>query len=1798
MSKLCTFLRLLTLITIINVFVVLPSHAQKSINDLPRATAEIIQKYNITPKKIYNYARLQNKKALIYLRDFINLTDKQTLTALCYAQKAKDKNAYELLIKAGASRNVMCHDDEDPICSIAYIDNNSNELSNWLIGGILAGGAIWGAAEILGDDDKETCPRGYSIEKYTPQMCGQTGLDGWIYETYGKIGDKDCGKCTPKTCNTGDTNYQTVEDCGQTAQAGWEYTNDGFSGDLKCGLCSPKQCQPSSSTHYFIKEHCPQKQYMIATSTTETGKQGDDTCYECQYQCDEITGFANETTCKQNANGEIGYICVQDAVSQCYYKQSEASCPAEYSTLNQEKSDCAKNNGGTTEGWDINYQGYSGNLQCSKCVKNTCTCNNDASCILSNVSTNYTSQDKCPTKTDNFFKDRIVRGYSGSDICYECTYTCDNSKGAYDTKQECLNQYPSYTCDDFRNNCYYKGSAGACPTITVDGQQTTTATGLTPTSCSQIGVGSGWEIIGTGTYSGTKECKYCKTKACVSGDPQYKTVEDCGSTGASGWSISQNYYTGDSLCGLCTKKSCPSSTNPISTSYTSTEKCPSKTDNIIEKVVENGKSGEDTCYECNYYCDNSKGAYKTKQECLNQYPTYKCNEFKNNCYYKGSSGDCPDVEVDGKIVSSATGITAYSCSQIGVSSGWEVIGTGTYSGTLECKYCKPKACTSGNSQYQSASDCGTTGSRGYTYDYNGYSGDDYCGICTPKTCYSYNDEIPDVSENCYITVENIAEGYNSSISHYAGETPCYNCQYDCKEENGYYNYYQDCIDNLAIDGNDCSKVDTYTNCYHEDTSGVCSSGTSSLYSSISNCPYYDKYPDIVSNQMSGGIDTDGQPCYECIYTCQGSVIEGDVEKEIVDDNDCSEYYGWNCEKIHDAPYPDTNCVLKSAMTECTKGGEVYIKTWKDCPPGGNENSWTLESSGYIGGQECKKCTAVECYEQGYSNASGVCDRRLGFKSSDSIITNIYFGNVPCKVCECKHDASLTTCPDGSTPKTNELYGMSCKYCPEDEAELASLTHPLQQTLINHTTGDYIGSSQPTVKATGENPIEKHTITIHNSSKNSTISLKQSDDTNTILYNSYASTQPTSKYQAVANATLNIIQEENAENNTLIALKSSNDVYNAYADNNSIATANINIEDIQNNTNEIYGIYAQNNAYNAKALDTSKAYGNININTITQNRAIGIYATNNIYNTSSENENSQINIKGASSGNIYGLYSKQGSIKNSGDINITSKDGQVYGIYLENGNNQSIENTGNITLNTSSTAYGIYVKDGGSKESGVNILNTGTINITANNLSKGIKIENNGANAKVENSGTIIVNNQTNDSNAIDLNGATLTNKGTILSTNQLNLSSFNATHILDGGTYVAESIKGDTLISSKSSLNSNQDTYTTKQAFQTKDVSNLNVSHESALYDAKLIKNENNSYDVQSTRKNFNNFTDNASLSNYLEQNYKNGNLTNLYNKLKEKTTKQALAKEIYKKTGADFLINLPQENINTIRHTSEIITDAILKPTNEINRVISGVDTYLQETDGKTYTTGYENQTTSTYMFGDKKINNNNRLGIGLAILQTKSNYDNGIDRKENIISIFLPWLHQFTDTLRLSTILNIGYGFGDYEKHQTKTDIKDYIYSITNKLTYDVNLNDYAMLEPQLIFNAIGYYQDDMIESHNDDPLRVKSGNHLSTEVGVGLFIKKNLIDKEKQKLNLRIGGIYYQELNNPHKNLNAGFIEGNGYYKITDIDDIYDHNRAILEASLDYEYKDLSLYLKYNHLLQSNKSKIFDFGIKYNF
>ena len=133
--------------------------------------------------------------------------------------------------------------------------------------------------------------------------------------------------------------------------------------------------------------------------------------------------------------------------------------------------------------------------------------------------------------------------------------------------------------------------------------------------------------------------------------------------------------------------------------------------------------------------------------------------------------------------------------------------------------------------------------------------------------------------------------------------------------------------------------------------------------------------------------------------------------------------------------------------------------------------------------------------------------------------------------------------------------------------------------------------------------------------------------------------------------------------------------------------------------------------------------------------------------------------------------------------------------------------------------------------------------------------------------------------------------------------------------------------------------------------------------------------------------------------------------------------------------------------------------------------------------------------------------------------------------------------------------------------------------------------------MLNALGYSEDGFDEGGNG--LKTKRTDNLSVEGGIGLFLKKDVKMEKYGKLGFKVGGVYYHEFATPYDKIQAQHNDGGiSWYYINDYANLYQRDRAVLEAAVDYEYKDISLYAKYNYLIQKNDPQLFDLGVKYKF
>ena len=103
---------------------------------------------------------------------------------------------------------------------------------------------------------------------------------------------------------------------------------------------------------------------------------------------------------------------------------------------------------------------------------------------------------------------------------------------------------------------------------------------------------------------------------------------------------------------------------------------------------------------------------------------------------------------------------------------------------------------------------------------------------------------------------------------------------------------------------------------------------------------------------------------------------------------------------------------------------------------------------------------------------------------------------------------------------------------------------------------------------------------------------------------------------------------------------------------------------------------------------------------------------------------------------------------------------------------------------------------------------------------------------------------------------------------------------------------------------------------------------------------------------------------------------------------------------------------------------------------------------------------------------------------------------------------------------------------------------------------------------------------------------------EAGVGLNVKKAIKFGPKSNIKLKAGAMYYHEYANPYHSLEARQVRMNDSYLIRDEENIYEKDRGVISAGIDYEYKPFTIYGNYRHFIEEENPFEVNAGIKFNF
>ena len=302
---------------------------------LPTSTATAATR--LTPAHLYNWARTGNTPRLQQFKRYINLQDRNQNTALCLAQHAQDRNAYALLLKFGASTDVPCHDDDDPICAVIAGEKTKLTPAGWLL---LGAGAAAGAYLLLDDDDDDddnpVCPTSHPLT----EQC-QTGNGYNTNQDMKDVAGLKCYSCayscdtaagwyttcpTGKVCDKSITLPDGSDICYQVTgcPVGYDFTDEATckEGGYICSESAPgsdcwkrdgsEQCP---ITHPYTEQCKTGAEYNTVQDETQSG---DTTCYKCAYSCNTAAGWY--TSCPAGKACDKS-ITLPDGSDICYQRQ-------------------------------------------------------------------------------------------------------------------------------------------------------------------------------------------------------------------------------------------------------------------------------------------------------------------------------------------------------------------------------------------------------------------------------------------------------------------------------------------------------------------------------------------------------------------------------------------------------------------------------------------------------------------------------------------------------------------------------------------------------------------------------------------------------------------------------------------------------------------------------------------------------------------------------------------------------------------------------------------------------------------------------------------------------------------------------------------------------------------------------------------------------------------------------------------------------------------------------------------------------------------------------------------------------------------------------------------------------------------------------------------------------------------------------------------------------------------------------------------------------------------------------------
>lgn len=964
--------------------------------------------------------------------------------------------------------------------------------------------------------------------------------------------------------------------------------------------------------------------------------------------------------------------------------------------------------------------------------------------------------------------------------------------------------------------------------------------------------------------------------------------------------------------------------------------------------------------------------------------------------------------------------------------------------------------------------------------------------------------------------------------------------------------------------------------------------------------------------------SDGTTCYRKL-TCEAPGSNG---TQVNDHCECNEnYIGATC----------TTCA--AGYVKGTDGKTCYPRL--ECGANGRQqNDQCVCNEGYLG-EGCDTCDTAN----GYVEKDGVCVLDLKCSEHTPGSTGVQEGNQ----CVCNEGYTGTTCDDCARGYSRNITGDSTCYKNLDCGAGTQVGNECRCP-----TGYLLGSGPKYCSACD---------TANGYGKNGAgVCVLKTDDVKSgignVNWNSgninldIGVTEHIDEYADL----YGLKYDADATSTTTVPDKTS--LYNSYsAPSSGTFTQSNSIVLVQKSDGDVYGLYSDNavSIYNmyVKSDSILKAdiFAEIKITQHGNGNAYGIWGTGNLYNawlsggdtpTNDLTLASYINIENKGKGSSYGMWSERGDvdnngaynssisvantsnaggmitagirsgggrISNSGNIIVTATSGKAYGIISE-GDTGVVDNSGNLTVTGSSNTdlvVGIYAKGGT-----VTNTETGVIDVSgAAGKTFGI-IATNGA--TVNNEGTIKVNDVactdcTTEQNApyIVLDETSiLSNSRRLVSARSLNFDSFGGTVMLArGGTFEADGeISGNLTVDAAGiSSNSFDDRYVAANAFNANEI-NVNLHSNSAMFTAEQEGN-----DVVLNRVAFNELSADSDVALFLERNYNDGNGSVLFNALRRSPSSDMYGNTESTWLGYGLLPNFSRENMRFMQNLNSVLNDKLFDTAeNSTVRKMVGYDYFTQDRDNRGTLTGYDNYANSAYFMYDREVNTDWRAGFGMSVTHFYSSYDDDSTRKEIMVQGLLPLFYDAGNGVKAASIFRAGYGNGEYKRHTDnrtfESDLSEWIYGVSNSARYEIDLN-LVKIEPVAEFNILGYYQNRIREDKDKiGAINADAENNLSVEAGLGLRLSKDFELNERNKISFKAGAMYYHEFANPYHSLTASQYGMDGTYRITDYEGIYDRNRGVINAGVDYNWNEFTLYGNFNQYIEDESPFSVNLGLKYNF